>query len=383
LLSKALVEKGFDVNRRNKYGFTPLHFAALNGMDDIVSLFVKKGAPIDPIDKAGKTPLDYARQQKKESTTALLLSLGAREGVDKNKSKLDDVLSPEITWSTGSAFPFFIRNMGAAVGGRKIYVVGGYGSGVALSGANFEYDILENAWITKAELSFPRSNLAVVSLKKKIYALGGNTKEKITEVYDPVSDMWHPLAPLPTPRTHLNGSAAALEDKIYVLGGVEKWFVVSDKNEVYDTASSSWEERAPMPTPRQSAAVAAAEGKIYAIGGNGDYPPHMLRMTIVEAYNPRTDTWERKADIPESGFPVGAVVVNGKILVLIQTGWGKNEASKIYSYDPKKDVWSTAVDVPRTVRLAGFTAVDSMIFIIGGVNSREVFSDILIGKIRN
>ena len=382
-LIKQLIKEGFNVNSQDRYGFTPLHFAALHGMNDIISLIAAQQADLSPESKSGVTPLDLAKSRQQEKTAALLLSLGAEERPLPPPLDLDKALDPDLAWTTGAAMPSFIRNMGAAVVGDKIYVMGGYGRGIEVANANFVYDTIENTWLVKAKMPTPRTNLAVVSLNNKIYALGGNTAMEINEGYEPETDTWQNLAPLPTPRMHINCSGAAIQDKIYIIGGLAKWFTISDKNEVYDPSTDSWRECAPLPTPRQGAAVVSAQGKIFVIGGNGDYPPLLLRMTIVEAYDPLTDSWERKADIPEAGIPLGVVTANNQILALTQTGFGNEEALKIYTYDPARDIWSTGSVVPRTVRLGSVTIVNNTIYIIGGGNSQKVFSDILIGKIRN
>ncbi len=105
-------------------------------------------------------------------------------------------------------------------------------------------------------------------------------------------------------------------------------------------------------------------------------------MPIVEAYDPILDKWERKADLPESGFAVGAVSVEDKIFVLIQTGQGKEEKSEIYVFDPETNSWSMPVPVPRAVRFAGMACMDKTLYIAGGGNSRELFLSLLIGKIQ-
>jgi hypothetical protein len=248
--------------------------------------------------------------------------------------------------------------------------------------SNYEYNPQKNTWSIRSNMPTPRSNLAVVSLDKKVYAFGGDAGNDRNEVYDSTSDKWQTLVPLPTPRIHLNGSAVAFSERIYVLGGAEKWFVTSAKNEVYYPFSDSWDERAPLPTPRQSPVLAACRKKIYVIGGHGGYPPLFQNLPIVEAYDPMSDRWERKADFPESGFAVGAAVVEGKIFVLIQTGFGEEEESKIYVYNPEADQWSTPVHVPRAVRLAGMASVNNTLYIVGGGNSKNLFLSILIGEIQ-
>jgi hypothetical protein len=55
----------------------------------------------------------------------------------------------------------------------------------------------------------------------------------------------------------------------------------------------TWALKNPMPTPRTEFGVATVNNKIYAIGG---YSGSVLRT--VEEYDPATDTWTRKADMP-------------------------------------------------------------------------------------
>ena len=378
-----LLGEGFDINEKDSYDMTPLHFAAFHGLDDIISRLVEGGAEINAENILGETPLDMALSQKKDKTSELPNSLGATKGYGKKSRGLDRNLAPTISWRTGADLPSYVRNLGSAAANGKVYAVGGYGTGVSVLRSNYEYDPRKNNWAPRAYMPTPRSNLAVVSLNEKVYVFGGNTGDDRNEVYDPITDQWQSLAPMPTPRFHLNGSAAAVHDRIYVQGGAEEWFVTSSKNEVYVPESDSWGKKAPMPTPRQSPVTVVCGEKIYAIGGHGSYVPIFLKIPVVEAYDPEADSWERKTDLPESGFVVGAVEFGEKILVLIQTGQGKEERSKIYVFDPDADRWSTPVDVPRAVRLAGMTCMDNTLFVVGGGNSQDLFLSILIGEIQN
>jgi hypothetical protein len=61
---RKLLDKGADVNARDKYGWTPLHEAASYGHLDIVKLLVERGADVNARDKDGRTPLDLAKRMK-------------------------------------------------------------------------------------------------------------------------------------------------------------------------------------------------------------------------------------------------------------------------------------------------------------------------------
>jgi len=62
-------------------------------------------------------------------------------------------------------------------------------------------------------------------------------------------------------------------------------------------ADFTWTQKADMPTPRMTHTSAVVNGKIYVIGGVSS-EPGWEGLSNVEEYDPATDTWTRKADIP-------------------------------------------------------------------------------------
>jgi ankyrin repeat protein len=90
--AKYLVKNGADVNAVGQYGWTPLHAAAYQGMNDLIEFLVSKGAKIDRMDKFGQTPLSISMsvltkdigarrlqipRRYREDTAKVLLKLGA------------------------------------------------------------------------------------------------------------------------------------------------------------------------------------------------------------------------------------------------------------------------------------------------------------------
>ena len=89
---KFLVEHGADVNAAGQFGWTALHTAAYQGLNDVIAYLASKGAKLDTMDGFGQTPLSIsnaivtrdlgkayyqtARSFKRE-TSELLLRLGA------------------------------------------------------------------------------------------------------------------------------------------------------------------------------------------------------------------------------------------------------------------------------------------------------------------
>ncbi len=71
------LSKGADVNAKNKSQRTPLHLAACFGHKDVVELFLSKGAEVNAKNKFGETPLDEAAKQGHKVVVEMLLSRGA------------------------------------------------------------------------------------------------------------------------------------------------------------------------------------------------------------------------------------------------------------------------------------------------------------------
>jgi N-acetylneuraminic acid mutarotase len=77
-------------------------------------------------------------------------------------------------------------------------------------------------------------------------------------------------------------------------------------------------------------------GKIYAIGGALTYPGGPP-LSTVEEYDPATDTWTRKADMPTARAYLSTSAVNGKIYAiggtLINPAWYRG-ISTVEEYNP-------------------------------------------------
>jgi hypothetical protein len=67
-----LVEKGAEINRPNKTGFTPLHHAAESGAFNAAEALLALGADPNAKLPSGSTPLSVARQRKKDAVVRLL-----------------------------------------------------------------------------------------------------------------------------------------------------------------------------------------------------------------------------------------------------------------------------------------------------------------------
>lgn len=271
------------------------------------------------------------------------------------------------TWSagTGMASPRFYAG-GAPLGG-KVLVMGGVASGVLASLEIF--DPFTSAWSPGPPLSAPRWGLAAAASGGRIYAVGGAPALSIVEAYDPGSNVWSARAPMPTGRSVLG--LAEVNGRIFALGGsVDAAGTPTGVVEAYDPATDAWDPtlRRPMPTPRWGFGTAVVGGIIYTIGGrDASNPVH--QTSVVEAYDPATDTWSTRAPMPTVRQGLVAAAVNGRIYAI---GGETNGAvlGTVEQYDPSIDRWATipfAAMPPRALSVG--IAVGEHIHVVGGTTS--------------
>jgi len=178
---------------------------------------------------------------------------------------------------------------------------------------------------------------------------------------------WTRKGDMPTRRAV--ASAGVAGGKIYIFGGVDKGRTLTTVEE-YDPITGRWSRKANMPNIRYSLSVSEVNGKIYVIGGWRSEDG--MSFTMVEEYNPETNRWTRKADMPTSRSALSTSVVNGKIYAIGGDGGDYLPAptlSAVEEYDPLTDIWTKKADMPTTRGGLCTASVNGKIYAIGGVRA--------------
>jgi len=240
---------------------------------------------------------------------------------------------------------------------------------------------LPGEWQTRAPSSTLRQEVSYVEAGGKFYLAGGTTNKlglTLHERYDPATNSWSQVAPLPKALTHIQ--SVELDGKIYYVGGMEGSTGPHGPSSgtvfVYDPVTDSFNEGTPMPTGRERGASGTAEynGKIYNAGGQHDPPDGVYNPRSkpwFDAYNPATKTWTRLPDMPRARDHFHAAVVDGKFYAIggRQTR-DTNIVTAVDVYDLSQGTtgtWqtiNTALPTPRS----GFTTavLGTEILVIGG-----------------
>ena len=146
----------------------------------------------------------------------------------------------------------------------------------------------------------------------------GDTGELLatSEAYNPSTNKWQGVPALPTPRAGMATVGDTGPDgngDVYVIGG---WDAVGDgylaDNLRYDPSTNTWATMAPMPTPREYAsAVVGSDGDIYVVGGMDSTGG----LSTVEIYNPTTDHWTTGPSLATAEWGGSAAAIKNRIFV--------------------------------------------------------------------
>ncbi|RKU20580.1 hypothetical protein C6500_08435 [Candidatus Poribacteria bacterium] len=241
-------------------------------------------------------------------------------------------------------------------------------------------------WKLMTELPTKRWEFSTAVVEDKIYIIGGSLFENragpfglsTVEVYDPQTNTWQRGADMPTPRT--NAKAAVVDGTIYVFGGynskdkfLQNW-KMADHVEAYDPLTDTWTQKKEMPISRFYFGLGVVAGKVYLIGGTtGLGEGQEQRMDRVDIYDPATDTWAKGPKMPTRRNPGGVAVVSTRIYVIGGEGWplprvwGADQfLGSIEVYDPINRQWEKKKDMLEIKNWFPSVVVEGAIYLIGG-----------------
>ncbi len=173
--------------------------------------------------------------------------------------------------------PAKLASGGLVVLGRQLHYFGGNDAARQDVGVHYVLN-LDNptAWTTAAALPNGRSHLGYAALGGKIYAIGGQFDNDAELTTSPLVHVWDPAAPgawtqrasLPLATSHIASSTFVLGNRIVVAGGETGHEDPTASVFAYDPLSDLWASLTPLPGARFSGAARAMEGVVYFSGGS-------------------------------------------------------------------------------------------------------------------
>jgi N-acetylneuraminic acid mutarotase len=277
-------------------------------------------------------------------------------------------------WFQGAPFPDASEEVLGATAGGKVYVFAGLAPGWKPKAMVYEYDPAANQWAKKRPMRLASHHVAFATFNDKIYAFGGftypdsgapawNPVNNAWE-YDPATDEWKELAPMPTRRGA--AAAAVANGKIYVTGGANSLPGVTENGihparphnvvptvEEYDPKTNTWKTVRSLLLARNHHVTAGIGDKIYVIGGrvgSAFISGTSNNVDLVEMYDPATDLWVPRTRMPTARSAIAGGVYNGNILVA--GGEGQDQRllaafKAVEAYDPALNRWLVLPSMPH------------------------------------
>lgn len=243
------------------------------------------------------------------------------------------------TWSTARDIPEGVHHPGVASHDGILYLAGGYTEAGGATDALWVYDPKTDTWEERAPMPTARGALGLAGFDGKLYAVGGATDRLgglvtgVVEVYDPAADTWESVAMMPTPREHL--AVAAGEDRIFAVGGRangDEVDALAAAAEAYDPVSDRWETLPPLPTPRGGVSGVFAAGRMVVLGGERG----TTTFDTAEAFDVVAGTWTALPPMPTArhGLATAALgdtiyAISGSTEARAAENSGANEALKL------------------------------------------------------
>ncbi len=244
------------------------------------------------------------------------------------------------------------------------------------------------AWqsVTPTNECQKRHECAMSHAHNKLYLVGGRGVKPV-EQYDPLSKTWSKMVETPFEMHHFQ--AVSYKNEIYVLGALTGKYPHETPIEniwIFNPPKNEWRKGAAIPKDRLRGAAAAFayNDKIYIACGiiDGHWDGH---VTWFDAYNPKTDTWEKLPDAPHARDHIQGAVIDQKLYL----AGGRRSTAKTNQvfqltvaetdvFDFKTQKWTTlpaSNNIPT--QRAGCTAVTlgNYLIVIGGESGQTKAHD--------
>jgi len=201
------------------------------------------------------------------------------------------------------------------------------------------FDPMDNSWERLRDCPVSLYSAAAAVINGKLYVYGGSNsdgRQSSLYTYDPKTDRW---ASLKANRTLYAHACCECDGKLYAVAGYTgKYTTILD---CYDPETDTWEELPDVPLPARSYHTAVGyKGEVYVFGGSpGGSSTQYLKDAY--CYNVASKTWRRLADMPNPRASMASVVFKDKIYLL--GGRNINSETPDYSlmeYDPVLNTWT-------------------------------------------
>ena len=274
-------------------------------------------------------------------------------------------------WAVKSPMPHPRQDFAVAMSGGLVYVIGGelLGTGTFPGPASDFVDIynpVTDSWSAGVPLLTPRKKLVAATVNGVIYVLGGESAPTTVEAFDPAAaaPAWIPKASMPTARH--SAAASALNGQVCLFGGLTGPTTISSV-ECFNPIANAWSTtEPPMPTARDSLGSDVLGGFAYAVGGHAPLGI-TAEVDTVERFNISNRTWSSAASVPTRRESAAVVAASGLLFAI--GGRNAEALDSVEAYDPSGGTWRNKTSMPMPLTRLGAVAIGGSIYVFHSGNT--------------
>jgi N-acetylneuraminic acid mutarotase len=211
------------------------------------------------------------------------------------------IYSPKSdSWREGGLIPEGRRRgaAGVTVYRNKIYLVSGIIDGHYDGHVNWfdEYDPATGTWRQLPDTPNARDHFQAAVADDKLVVAGGRRSSHKTghvldttlpevDVYDFKTNSWKTLpAALNIPTERAGCAAVTLGNKVIIIGGESAQKLAHNQTEAYDVRSNTWQKMAPLETGRHGTQAVVHQNRVYIAAGSANQGggPELATMEVME-----------------------------------------------------------------------------------------------------
>ena len=301
-----------------------------------------------------------------------------------------DIFKKTIKWEELSPLTVCCSAHTAVLLGGNVYVGGGFeGRSVGDSQDSYRldvYNITTNQW-SPSPITTPYYAFGMTVLDDKLVTAGGITKNKevVKQVLLLITGQWKDYSEMPTARH--SATAVGYHSMLIMVGGgiklEDEWTIIS-ATELLDTSNGCWYTCNNLPSPHQQLKAAVMNDKLYLLGGvNKDFKPSpQVFVASMDTFLAHQLNWKSASDTPFC-YSAAVVMYNNTLLIVggRQPSDVNSQTNKVCTLNPSTGQWKHLTNIPAARSYPAVVSIDDRIIVIGGVTNKntEFCSEVWIG----
>ncbi|KAI0122748.1 galactose oxidase [Daldinia grandis] len=284
-----------------------------------------------------------------------------------------------------------IQEHGTAATSTHIYLLGGISPNANASipaiqsRDTFEaYSLEEGTWESLAPIPEAFTHINAAAVNDKIYVLGGLTgngsdmvwqSSRACFIYDIAERTWSALPLMPEGQGRGASAIGILGNIVYLAGGLDRLEIGGDQLTLdivtaYDTEKGAWTTLPSIPAPRDHAGGAVIGQKFYVVGGRDHGQVNVRNTTWSLDLSAPSKGWVAHAEMPTARGGLAVGVIGDYIATFGGEGNPAPGSNGVYNetevYSVKDDVWFKQPAMRHPRHGTAAASVNGRIYIPGG-----------------